>query len=57
MNLMKIPVATIIFLASVFLLTTYFSKENSIFGTIGAFLCIAGLVYSFMLYSNINIVK
>ncbi|WP_230741481.1 hypothetical protein [Methanooceanicella nereidis] len=57
MNLMRIPLATVIFIGSIFLLTTYFNEADSVFGTIGAFFCIIGLVFSFMLYSNLNIVK
>lgn len=57
MDLMRIPLATIMFLGSVFLLSTYFINQNDTMGTIGSFVCIVALVFSFMLYSNINIVR
>lgn len=57
MDLMRIPLATIMFMGSVFLLTSYFNKIDSVMGTVGALVCIVALVFSFMLYSNINIVK
>jgi hypothetical protein len=54
---MRIPFATVLFLASVFLLSTYFSKFDTgdLFGTVGALACICVLVYSMVLYSNMDI--
>lgn len=57
MELMRIPFATVLFLSSVFLLSTYFSKPelDGVLGTIGAFICICVLVYSMVLYSNLDV--
>jgi hypothetical protein len=44
-------------MGSVYFLLTTFSNVDGILGNVGALICIAALVYSFMLYSNINIVK
>jgi len=54
MELMRIPFATVLFLSSVFFLLTYFSKADGIFGTVGALVCICVLVYSMVLYSNLD---
>lgn len=55
LELMRIPFATVLFLSSVFLLSTYFNKLDGILGTIGAFICICVLVYSMVLYSNLDV--
>jgi uncharacterized membrane protein len=56
LDLMRIPFATVLFLASVFLLSTYFSrfKAGGVLGTVGALACICVLVYSMVLYSNMD---
>ncbi len=56
LELMRIPFATVLFLSSVFLLSTYFDKPElgDIFGTVGALVCICVLVYSMVLYSNLD---
>ncbi len=54
LELMRIPFATVLFLSSVFLLSTYFSKVNGILANIGALICICVLVYSIVLYSNMD---
>jgi hypothetical protein len=53
-ELIRIPFATVLFLSSVFLLLTYFSNADGIFGTVGALVCICVLVYSMVLYSNLD---
>jgi len=54
LELMRIPFATVLFLSSVFLLLTYFNDADGIFGTVGALVCICMLVYSMVLYSNLD---
>lgn len=44
-------------MGSVYFLVTTFNKVDGFIGNLGAMVCIAVLVYSFMLYSNINIAK
>jgi hypothetical protein len=53
-ELMRIPFATVLFLSSVFLLSTYFSKVDGILSNVGAVICICVLVYSIVLYSNLD---
>lgn len=53
-ELMRIPFATVLFLSSVFMLWTYFSKPDSVFGIVGAMVCIGVLVYSIVLYTNLD---
>jgi len=57
LDLMRIPFATVLFLSSVFLLSTYFNKAGmgDLLGTVGALICICVLVYSIVLYSNLDI--
>ena len=55
LNLLRIPLATILFLSSVFLLSTYFSEMDGVLSAAGAFLCIATLVYSMVLFSNLDL--
>ena len=57
MDMMRVPVATILFLGSVYFLLTTFNRVDGFLSNVGAMICIAALVISFMLYSNINIVK
>jgi hypothetical protein len=53
---MRIPFATVLFLASVFLLSTYFKPAGGdILSTVGALICICVLVYSIVLYSNLDV--
>ncbi len=57
LDLMRIPFATVLFLSSVFLLSTYFNKTGAgdLLGTVGALICICVLVYSIVLYSNLDV--
>ena len=55
LEIMRIPFATVLFLASVFLITQYFINFNNVLGDIGAAVCICALVYSLILYSRLDI--
>ncbi len=55
LELIRIPFATILFLSSVFLLSTYFSEMDGVLSAVGAFVCIATLVYSMVLFSNLDL--
>ena len=66
MDMMRIPLATVLFVGSVGILWTlvhppesmqFFSGLDNVTSGIIAIACIVVLVYSFMLYSNINLVK
>jgi hypothetical protein len=64
MDLMRIPLATLLFVGSVGLLYTlqtgdvqFFAGLDDITSGIVAVACIVCLVYSFMLYSNMNLAK
>ncbi|WP_174590461.1 hypothetical protein [Methanocella conradii] len=54
LELFRIPFATVLFLSSVFLLSTYFNEADGVLSTVGAFVCIAVLVYSMVLFSNLD---
>ncbi len=54
LELMRIPLATVLFVSSVFMLSTYFNKD-SLFGVIGSLVCIGVLVYSIVLYANLDV--
>lgn len=55
-DIMRIPFATVLFLSSVFLLWNYFNKFNGdLLTTIGGVACICMLVYSMVLYSNLDV--
>lgn len=56
----RVPLATILFIGSAALLISPQSPLLSLggyLGTVGALACIGCLVYSFTLYSNLDIVK
>jgi hypothetical protein len=64
MDMMRIPLATLLFVGSVGLLYTlkteqvqFFAGLDNVTSGIIAVACIVCLVYSFMLYSNMNLVK
>jgi len=55
LEIMRIPVATILFLASVFLLSQYFVNVDSMpHMDFGAFICIGMLVSSMVLFSHLD---
>lgn len=64
MDMMRIPFATVLFVGSVGLLYTlwkpgqmaFFAGLDSVTSGVIAAACIVCLVYSFILYSNINLV-
>ena len=55
MDLIKIPLATVIFIAAAYMLLMRNDLLSGPMGTIGAIICIGALVYSITLYTNINI--
>jgi hypothetical protein len=65
MDMMRIPFATVLFVGSVGLLytlwkpeqTQFFSGLDNVTSGVLAVACIVCLVYSFMLYSNMNVAK
>ncbi len=65
MDMMRIPLATVLFVGSVGLLYTlqnpqnvqFFAGLDKVTSGIIAVACIVCLVYSFMLYSNMNVAK
>jgi ABC-type enterochelin transport system permease subunit len=67
MDMMRIPLATVLFVGSVGLLYTlwkpdevqmqFFAGLDSVTSGVIAIACIVCLVYSFMLYSNMNVAK
>jgi hypothetical protein len=65
MDMMRIPLATVLFVGSVGLLytlqnpanTQFFAGLDNVTSGIIAVACIVCLVYSIMLYSNINLAK
>jgi len=65
MDMMRIPVATLLFVGSVGLLYTlqnpgnmqFFAGLDKVTSGVIAVACIVTLVYSFMLYSNMNLAK
>ena len=61
LELMRIPFATVLFVSSVFMLWTYFGNtgnlfddSGSLFTIAGALVCIGVLVYSIVLYANLD---
>lgn len=57
-KLLRIPVATILFLGCTFaLLYVFNTTADSVFGMVGAFACILGLTFSFVLFSNLDIIR
>lgn len=57
-DLIRIPLATVIFIAAAFLLiapNSYLNILDDTFRTIGAVICMGALVYSITLYTNIRI--
>jgi hypothetical protein len=67
MDMMRIPLATVLFVGSVGLLYAlwkpeevqmqFFTGLDSVTSGVIAIACIVCLVYSFMLYSNMNLAK
>lgn len=65
MDMMRIPLATVLFVGSVGLLYTlwkpdqvqFFAGLDKVSSGVIAIACIVCLVYSFMLYSNMNLAK
>jgi hypothetical protein len=67
MDMMRIPLATVLFVGSVGLLYSlwkpdevrmqFFAGLDSVTSGVIAIACIVCLVYSFMLYSNMNVAK
>lgn len=55
MDLLRIPMATILFLAATYMLIIQPEMLSGTLGTVGAVVCIGALVYAIALYSNINI--
>ncbi len=55
MDLIKIPMATILFIGAIYMLLARPDMLSGTVGSIGAVVCIAALVYAIALYTNINI--
>jgi hypothetical protein len=55
MDLIKIPMATILFIGAAYMLIARPDMLSGPVGTVGAVVCIGALVLAIALYTNINI--
>ncbi len=55
LEIMRIPFAAALFVSSVYMLWTFFNTPSSPVEIIGGVLCIGALVYSMVLFSNLDV--